>query len=446
MTAGAEPPETRYVSVGDADVAYQIVGDGPIDLVFHHGMCHVDLQWDIEPEAAFLRALASFSRLILFDRRGTGASERVIREAMPSWEEWSEDLLAVLDAAGSRQAAIFAEVDAGGTALLFAASHPERVAALILGNTTARFLAADDYPIGVSPDLLPILTETWKTHWGKPEIVLLSFPSFRGNDECVRSVCKLLRATATPSAAIRQYQNLLQSDLRHILALISVPTLVLHSGHPIPPIEHSRYLADHIPNAQFVEVPGDDYLYYAGDFHPVIEEVAEFLTGKRPAPAIDRVLATVLFTDIVDSTGRAAALGDHRWHAVLDSHDRAVRDQLRRFDGREIKHTGDGFLASFDGPARAIRCARTIVEAVHGLGLDLRAGLHTGECEVRGDDLSGLAVHIAARVGASAAAGEVVVSGTVKDLVVGSGIAFDDRGETALKGVPGTWKLFAVRG
>jgi class 3 adenylate cyclase len=432
------------VTVGDTDVAYQIVGDGPLDLVFHHGFCHLDLQWDVAPEAAFNRRLASFSRLILFDRRGSGASGRSLGGGFPTWEEWSEDLSAVLDAAESQSAAIFAEAEAGATAVLFAAAHPERVEALVLGNTQARWAEADDYPMGLPPAAIDQVIAFVESTWGNPDPLPLVFPSLAGDEPVMASLARLLRAAATPKMAGALYRYIYdQLDVRRALSLVQAPTLVLHNQRS--DADRARYLAQHIDGARLVELPGNDVLFFAGDHEPVVGEVAEFVTGQRPPVEVDRILTTVLFTDIVASTEQLASKGDHRWRTLLDDHDRVVRGQLSRFGGREIKTTGDGFLASFDGPARAIRCAQAITGATGRLGIELRSGLHTGECEVRGGgDLAGLAVHIAARVGAFARPREVLVSTTVKDLVAGSGIEFRDRGEQELRGVPGRWRLFEV--
>jgi class 3 adenylate cyclase len=336
---------------------------------------------------------------------------------------------------------VFAENDGGPIGLLFTAMQPERVSSLILANTTARRLRADDYPMGIPREAVDGLVETWQTAWGTPDVVRMAFPSLANDPEFVQLAAKVNRAIATPKNAAAQIRYIVESlDAREALPLIQVPTLVLHSNTVVFPIEEGRYLADHIDGAKFVALPG-------GDFHvayspTALQEIAEFVTGERPAVEIDRILTTLLFTDIVGSTERAAALGDQAWRSLLDTHDRTVRDQLRRFRGKEINTTGDGFLASFDGPARAIRCALAMAEALTALGIDLHLGLHTGECEVRGDDLGGLAVHIAARIGALASPGEVLVSSTVKDLVVGSRIEFVYRGEHQLKGVPGTFKLY----
>jgi class 3 adenylate cyclase/alpha-beta hydrolase superfamily lysophospholipase len=436
-----ERPQTRYVEVGGAEVAYQIVGQGPMDVIHVPGFNHVDVRWEIPVWAAFMERLASFARLILFDRRGTGASDAVPDTAMPTWEEWADDVRAVLDAAGSQQSVVLAENDGGPTGLLFTAMHPERVAALILSNTSARRLRADDYPIGMAPDAVDDLVEMTRAVWGTPDAVAMAWPSRANDPEFIELGAKVLRAFATPKNAAAQARYIIESlDAREALPLIQVPTLVLHIPNLVYPVEQVRYLADHIDGAKFVELPVGDA--FVASSTPAMEEIVEFLTGERPEVEVDRILTTLLFTDIVGSTARAASLGDQAWRSLLDAHDRTVREQLRRFRGNEINTTGDGFLASFDGPARAIRCALAINEAVRPLGLDLHLGLHTGECEVRGDDLGGLAVHIASRIGSLARPGEVLVSGTVKDLVVGSKIEFVDRGEHQLKGVPGTWRLY----
>jgi class 3 adenylate cyclase/alpha-beta hydrolase superfamily lysophospholipase len=438
-----DPPETRYVAVGDADVAYQVVGDGPLDLLYCFGLgSHIEVAWEVPRTVEFLTRLAAFSRLIFFDRRGTGASDGVSFKAMPTWEEWTEDIVAVLDAASSKRTAILATHEAGPIAILFAAMHPESVGALILLNTSARYIKSGDYSIGVPPEALDAMLELIASAWGSLELARLIVPSLADDAEYMSLVSKMERSSATPRSAAAQYDYMLRNfDVRHALALIQAPTLVLHtSENRFVPIAHGHYIADHINGATFIELPGGD----TGSNPAVATEVAEFLTGDRPAVEIERILTTVLFTDIVGSTALAASLGDPRWHSILDAHDQTVRQQLKLFRGREINTTGDGFVASFDGPARAIRCAQAISEATEKLGVRLRVGLHTGECEVRGDDLGGLAVHIAARVAALAGSGDVLVSGTVKDLVVGSGIEFIERGEHELKGVPGSWKLFAV--
>jgi class 3 adenylate cyclase len=360
---------------------------------------------------------------------------------MPTWEEWADDMRAVLDAAGSERAVVLAGNESGPIGLLFTAMHPERVSGLILANTTARFLRADDYPMGI-PWEVDLVVEGIRAGWGTPDAVAMTYPSRADDPEFREWSAKVMRASATPRSAAAQWRYIIESlDAREALPLIQVPTLVLHTRDNLfYSSEQGRYLADHIDGSRFVELPGGDlYIAYSA---PAMEEIGEFLTGERPEVEADRILTTLLFTDIVGSTERAASMGDQAWRSFLDAHDRTVRDHLRRFRGKEINTTGDGFLASFNGPARAIRCALAISEATRALGIDLHLGLHTGECEVRGDDLGGLAVHIAARVGSLAGPGEVLVSSTVKDLVAGSRIDFVDRGEHQLKGVPGSWKLY----
>jgi len=440
-----ESPETRFVAVGDADIAYQVLGEGPPDLLYCYGMgSHMELAWESPAYAEFYTRLASFSRLIMLDRRGTGSSEGISRTAIPTWEESTEDIVAVLSAAGSKRAAIFAAMDSGPVAILLAAMHPEMVSALILFNSSARYLEADDYPIGHSPDAVDTFVEAITAGWGTDEFTRLANPSMADDAEWVHLTSKAIRSSATPRTAAAQLNYNLRNDVRQALPLIQAPTLVLHvQESALVPIAHGRYLAEHISGATFVELPGGDNTT-TPELYVMADEIAEFLTGERPVVEIERILTTVVFTDIVGSTERASSLGGKRWRALLDAHDRVVRDQLRRFHGREINTTGDGFVASFDGPARAIRCAQTITAAAGKLGIKLRVGLHTGECEIRGDDLGGVAVHIAARLESFADPGQIVVTGTVKDLVVGSGINFEDRGEHELKGVPGSWKLFAV--
>ena len=441
-----ERPETRYVTVGDADVAYQVFGQGSPDVLFCYGLgSHIDYYWDLDLLAEGWRRIASTNRSILFDPRGTGGSDRVPLDVLPTWEEWAEDLGAVLDAAGSETAVLIANIEAGALALLFAATHPERVKGLVLINTAARFLVDDDYPIGYAPEALESLLLLIAQGWGTVEFVALTSPGWAWDNQLITSLARQLRASATPRAAAAHYGYLLRHlDVRSTLGLVQAPALVMHvRENPIIPIELGRYLAEHIAGARFVEIPGGDL----GLPHPVVfDEIIEFLTGERPEVEVDRVLTTIMFTDIVKSTDHAVSLGDQRWRSLLDNHDRFVRDQLRRFRGNEIKHTGDGFMASFDGPARAIGCAQATIDATQKLGIELRVGLHTGECEIRGDDLGGLAVHLAARIGAAAGPKDILVSRTVKDLVAGSGIEFDDRGEHELKGVPGSWSLFAVSG
>jgi class 3 adenylate cyclase len=438
------------VSVGDAQVAYQISGEGPLDLLYFYGVgSHIELHRDHPHHAEFFTRLAAFSRLIVFDLRGTGGSDPLPNEALPSWEDWADDVRAVLDAAGSARAAIYAESAAGPVAMLFAATQPERVRALVLANTAARFLVADDYPIGASPAQAAAAVKWFSRVWGTDEMLRVTGGAMARDPEWSAALTRMFRAAATPRAAAAQYRYLFEHvDVRAALPAIQVPTLVIHTtGNPSLSIEHGRYLAEHIEGARLLEVPGasSGWSSYA-DMRKIVDEVSEFLTGQQASADIDRVLTTVLFTDLVGSTERVAALGDEGWRLQLDAHDRAVRRQLHRFRGREINTTGDGFLAAFDGPGRAIRCARAITDAASSLGLSVRVGLHTGECEVRGDDLGGVAVHIAARVGSAARPNQVLVTRTVRDLVAGSGIEFTEGGEHELKGLPGTWSLFAVEG
>jgi class 3 adenylate cyclase len=440
-----DTPKTNYVRVGGGDVAYQVFGDGPIDLLLSYGLgVHVEIIWEVPVWRKILTFLSSFTRLILFDRRGTGASDSISFDGVPTWEESIEDMIAVLDAVESTQTAIMATLDTGSNGILLAAMRPDRVSHLVLFNTSAHYLYADDYPIGVSPEALEALIELFANEWGTLDFMRLGNPTSAGDAEFMKLSTRMLRISNTPRAAAAQYNYLLRRDVRQALPMIQAPTLVLHvKENVLVPIEFGRYLAENIAGAKFIELPGGDLSTTESNI-TMMDHVAEFLTGERPAIEVDRILTTVLFTDIVGSTKKAASLGDQRWASLLDSHDRTVRATLVHFRGREINTTGDGFVASFDGPARAIRCAKAIGDATRSLNIDLRMGLHTGECEVRGNDLSGLAVHIAARIGALAAPGEVVVSGMLKDLVMGSGIDFSERGEHELKGVPGLWALFAV--
>jgi class 3 adenylate cyclase len=444
-----EAPLTRYVAVGDADVAYQVVGEGSFDLLCCYGLgSQIDLLWELPRSSA--RRFSAFARTIQFDRRGTGMSDAVPRGGLATWEEWTDDVQAVMDAAESERAVIYAEVDAGPVALLYAATHPERVRALVLTNTWARLMTDDGYPVGLSPDVLNAFLQSLERTWGTTEWMETFFPSASDNPQDISRYTRMLRAAATPRTAAAQMRYIAEHvDVRHILGLVRVPTLVLHNDpNPFLSIRHARYLAENIDGARLVTIPsrGDLNIAHESMMRRVVDEVVEFLTGERPLVEVDRILTTVLFTDIVGSTERVSAMGDRRWRALLDTHDRVVREQLRRFGGREINTTGDGFFVSFDGPARAIRCGRAIIEAGVDMGIDVRAGLHTGECEVRGDDLAGVAVHIAARVGALAEARELLVTSTVKDLVAGSGISFEDRGAHALKGVADEWRLLAVSG
>jgi class 3 adenylate cyclase len=440
-------PETRYASVSGSDVAYQIAGDGPFDLLYCIGIgSNIELIWDARLPREFFTQLASFSRLILFDRRGAGASDPIPNDALPPWEDWSEDIRAVLDAAGSERAAIVGEAEAGAMAVLFAVTHPQRIRGLGLLNTTARYLAADDYKIGLDPGFVDIGVDFLKTYWGTRAMAEYIFGSLAAEDShFVESWTQQVRAAMTPNTAATQWRHIVETvDVRGVLGLVQAPTIVMHHrDDQIIPFSHGQYLAANIPGATFVDWPGMTDHENMGE---VAEELGLFLTGQRHGFEIERILTTILFTDIVGSTERAAGLGDRRWRQLLDAHDAAVRKMLGDHRGREIKTTGDGFMACFDGPGRAIRCAQAVTAAGSELGLDIRTGLHTGECEMRGDDIGGLAVHIAARIGALAGPGEVLVSSTVKDLVIGSGITMQERGDVELKGVPESWHLFVVDG
>jgi pimeloyl-ACP methyl ester carboxylesterase len=438
-------PETKYAKAGDLHIAYQVVGDGPIDLLFVPSwFSHLELLWQGPHEERVLSRLASFSRLIVFDPRGTGMSDPVPLAEPPMLEERMDDILAVLHAAGSTCAAVFGAAYGGQLAALFAASHPERVSALALYNASARLVRADDYPIGAPRDIADTLAARIGETWGRPG-GLDALPGI--NDRLKEWLPRYQRSALSPGAAAALYRALLDTDVRDVLPSVRVPTLVVHrKDNFLTPISHGRYLAEHIPGARFVEVPGSDHLWFAEDTTPVLDAVEEFFTGEVRPPSTDRVLATVLFTDIVRSTEIAAEVGDERWRHTLGQHEGLVRRQLDRFNGRLIKTTGDGILATFDGPARGIRAAVAIRDGVRSLGLSVRTGLHTGEIELIGSDVAGIGVNIAARVMSLAATDEVLVSSTVQDLVVGSGITFAERGPHELKGIPGTWRLAAVVG
>ena len=437
-----EAPDTRYARSGGAYIAYRIVGSGPVDLVLlQGGFSHVELQLEEPSFARFLGRLASFSRLIVLDVRGTGLSDRTMH--LPTLEEQVDDVLAVLDAAGCERAALFGLGQGGVLASLFAAAHPDRATALVLFGTCARLIRAEGYPWGRAPEEFARLLRFTEEGWGHGVALPVLAPSMAGDESFQRWFAKLERLGASPGNMLALLQLHRDVDIRHVLPAIRVPTLVLHrSGDTYREVGHGRYLAAHIPGARYVELPGRDHLPYVGDQAAVLDEVEEFLTGVRRGPEPDRVLVTVLFTDIVGSTERAVQAGDYRWRHLLDRHNVLVRRELDHFRGREVDTAGDGFLATFDGPARAVRCARRIADTVPGLGLELRSGLHTGEIELAGDRIRGIAVHIGARVAALAGPREVLVSSTVKDLVAGSGIEFEDRGEHTLKGVPGTWQIF----
>jgi len=438
-------PETRYARAGDVHIAYQVVGNGPVDLVYvPPQLQQVEHLWTEPRVAHFFERLARFSRLILLDRRGTGLSDPIA--SATTLEDQMEDVTAVLDAVGSEQAALFAQSEGAAMAMLYAATHPERTRALVLYAGMARITSAPGYEWPGPPEERRQRIEQIFAHWGEGVRIEQIAPSAAGDASLRRWFGQLERLSASPGALRLLFDMAGETDVRDVLPSIAVPTLVLHRREDrLIDIRHSRYLAEHIPGARYVELEGRDNLIVVGDSERVLAEVERFLTGTHTPPEPDRVLATVMFTDIVGSTETAARLGDRAWRELLSRHDELSRAQLARYRGRAVKSLGDGFLATFDGPARAIRCALELRDAVRDLGVELRAGLHTGECEAIGDDVGGLAVHIGARVGSLAAPREVLVSNTVKDLVVGSGIDFADRGEHALKGVPGAWRLWAVR-
>ncbi len=439
--------ETQFAEFGRDRIAYQVLGEGR-DLVLVTGiLSHVDLRWEEPHHARFLRRLASFSRLILLDTRGCGASDPVPLDPLPTWEDDAEDLGAILDTVGSTEAAIFAWNDAGPQAMFFAATHPDRIRALLLANTSARYLAAEDYPCGHSAEEVERTLRRLAELWGRDEAATLWSPSKADDPEFRRWLARYQRASARPREFTGYLPMSYSLDMRSILPSIRCPTLVLHRGaHPLSDAEQGRYLAEHIPDARFVELPGTDSMLATDRSDVVLDVVEEFLTGSRGAPEWDRILATVLFTDIVGSTERVAALGDQNWRDLLGRYHEVVRREVSRFRGREIDTAGDGFFLTFDGPARAVRCADAIREGVRPLGLEVRTGVHAGECEVAGEKFAGIAVHVGARIVSLAGPGEILVSSTVKDLVTGSGLEFVDRGSHALKGVPGQWPLFAATG
>ena len=438
-------PQTRYARAGDVHIAYQVVGEGPVDLVYvPPQLQQVEHLWAEPRVAAFFERIARFSRLILLDRRGTGLSDPIV--SATTLEDQMEDVTAVLDAVGSEQAALFAQSEGAAMAMLYAATHPERTRALVLYAGMARMTGAPGYEWPGTPQEREQRIAEIFAAWGAGDRIDLIAPSLAGDVALRRWFGQLERLSASPGSLRLLFDIAGATDVRDVLPSIAVPTLVLHRREDQAiDVRHSRYLAAHIPGARYVELEGRDNLLIAGDSERILQEVETFLTGTHTPPEPDRVLATVMFTDIVSSTETAARLGDRAWRELLARHDELSRAQLARFRGRAVKSLGDGILATFDGPARAIRCAMELRDAVRELGVVLRAGLHTGECEAIGEDVGGLAVHIGARVGALAAPREVLVSNTVKDLVVGSGIGFADRGEHALKGVPGTWRLWAAQ-
>jgi class 3 adenylate cyclase len=436
----------HYAHSGEAAIAYQVHGDGPLTVLTAPGfVSHLEVLPELPAMASALERLVGFARVIVFDKREQGLSDRVGRP--PTIEEMVDDMRAVMDATDTERAALFGVSEGATMALMFAATYPERCTHLAIWGGYARLAKAPDYPEGVPNGALDAWGETIRREWGGPAAIEIFAPSRAGDPEVEDWWARLLRRGTSPNSALALMQLYLELDVRHALPLISAPTLILHrAGDRAVPIRQGRYLADHIEGARFVEIPGRDHLLWTEEPELILDEIEQFLTGTRREPLSERALATVMFTDIVDSTAHAARLGDRRWRQLLDRHDALARGEVERQRGRVVKMTGDGLLATFDGPGRAIECASRLVDGAPSLGLQLRAGLHTGECELRGEDVGGMAVHIGARVAGRAAADEVLVSSTVRDLVVGSGIEFSDRGEAELRGVPGAWRLYAVAG
>jgi len=440
----ADIPATHYVKSDDVHIAYQVIGDGPRDLLFVPGfVSNVEAQWQSPSRASFFRRLATFARVITFDKRGTGMSDR--GSQIFTLEQRMHDVQAVLDQVGSRQATLFGISEGGPMSLLYAATYPERTSALVLYGTYARRSWAPDHTFGWTDAQWSFFLDDIEHHWGEADAasVLMWAPSLGANRHALEQTVAYFRASASPGAASSIMRMNREIDVRDILPVTRVPTLILHrTDERVIDVRQARYMAEQIPCAKLIELSGQDHIPWVGNQNVILDEVEEFVTGQRQAVEPDRVLATVLFVDIAGSTERAAALGDGAWHVLLDAFYAKARAVLGQYRGREINTAGDGFLAAFDGPARAVRCASAIGDAVRSLDLKVRCGLHTGECEFVAQDIIGIAVHIGARVAALAAPGEVLVSQTVRDLVAGSGLTFEERGRHVLKGVPEKWRLF----
>jgi pimeloyl-ACP methyl ester carboxylesterase len=446
VTASLVEPETRYAKSGDLYVAYQTLGTGPPDILVVQGFTsHLEHMWEEPRLAAMYRSLAAFGRVIMLDKRGTGLSDRVPAAELPSLEQRVDDVRAVLDAAGSERATLVGFWEGGPMAVLFAATQPERTRSLVLYGSPACFRACPEYPWAPDEQRNDRILGDIAEHWGQGRVWGALCPSL-ANDPGARRWCgRLERLAASPGAALALWRMNMDIDVRDVLPSVHVPTLVLHRrDDPIISVDASRWLAQRIPGARFVELAGADHLPWVGDAGAVVAEIRQFLTGAREVTDVDRVLATIVFVDLVDSTRRAAALGDAGWRGLLAGFYAIARRELERYRGREVKTTGDGLLATFDGPARAVRAALAMTGRARELGLEARAGVHTGECEMRSDDVSGLAVHIGARIADLAGADEVLVSNTVRDLVAGSGLRFAERGTQVLRGVPDEWRLFAA--
>lgn len=437
-------PETSYAKSGDISIAYQVLGNGALDLVYVMGwVSNIEYYWQESMMNHFLKRLSSFSRLIVFDKRGTGLSDKVTD--LPTLEQRMDDVRAVMDAVGSKRAALFGVSEGGPMSALFAATYPERTSALIMYGSYAKRIWSDDYPWAPTPEQRQVFYDALKSGWGGVVDLDTLAPSVMNDERFRQWWASYLRHSASPADALALAKMNTEIDIRHVLKAIHVPTLIMHrKGDRDSSIEESRYMARQIPHAKFVELPGPDHLPWVGDSEKLLNEIEIFLTGELHPVHPDRILATCLFTDIVGSTETAQSLGDERWRHLLQSHNEIVRNQLRHFRGREVKTTGDGFLATFDGPARAVRCACAIRDELRRIGLEIRAGLHTGECEIMDDDIGGISVHIAARIMSKASAGEVFSSSMVKDLVSGSGIEFQSKGLFSLKGIPGNWEIYSV--
>lgn len=437
-------PETRYAKSGDLSIAYQVAGSGPVDLVYASGwISNVELGWEHPRVARFYERLASFSRLILFDKRGTGLSDRVPDGRPPTIEERTDDIRAVLDVVGSERATIFGTSEGGNMSIVFAASYPHRVSALITYSVFAKRIWSPDYPWAPTPEKREEWLDKLRSRWGGDVDLDVLVPSVAGDESTRVWFARMSRHSVSPSAALALGRMNTDIDIRAVLPSVRVPTLMFH---PVDDrdanVEEGRWMAARIPHARLIELPGADHVPYFQSADAVLDATEEFLTGVRPPPAVDRFLATVLFTDIVNGTSKAAELGDRGWGELIESHHAIVRRELQRFRGTEVDTAGDGFFATFDGPARAVRCALEIRDAVRVLGIEIRAGLHTGECEMIATKAGGIAVIIASRVREAAAPGEVLASSTVKDLVSGSGLRFEPRGAHQLKGVPDQWQIY----
>jgi class 3 adenylate cyclase len=439
-------PTVGYARLADARIAYQVIGDGAIDLVYTAGSFgSFDMDWEDPMAQVFLRRLAAFARVIKFDRRGTGASDPLPLDALPPWESFVEELEAVMDSVGSAHAAIWAAYDAGPMAMLFAATKPERTAALILVHTGAKYLVGPDYPAGITEEEAAALMKAMSDGWGTDQHVLNQVPSRKDDQRFRLWYAKKTRAIAGPAAAQAYFIANLRADARALLPSIQVPTLIIQrENYRFVPAKFGRYLNEQIEGSRLVELPGSDGPLIWEHPDLALDAIEEFLTGIRPPRATTRLMTTVLFTDIVDSTKRAEELGDRQWRSVLDVHDDTARRLVEENGGHVVKTTGDGVLATFDGPGRAIRAAARMCDQLRRMDLEIRAGIHTGEVELRAGDVGGVAVHLAARVMSTAMPGEVLVSRTVRDLVAGSEWAFRDRGSHQLKGIEGEWQLYAV--